>query len=262
MRMSRLLAVVVLAACGGSSQKPPAAPAEPVAAAQPVEPPAAPAEPAPPPPPAKPVEPGDPVEVSPASHKKVFEDDNVRILEVTLKPGDKAPMHKHPAHVVYIISGGKLKFTAPDGTSKEQERAAGATVINPETVHATENTGTTDFKAVVFELKKPGYTAAPAGKDPVVAGPKTYRKLEENERVRVLEVTFKPGQKVGAHAHPDHVAYVLEGGKLKITSGKEKPMEMEMAAGQAVFLPAQVHSTQNTGKTTVHAIIVELKPAA
>jgi quercetin dioxygenase-like cupin family protein len=129
-------------------------------------------------------------------------------------------------------------------------------------VHAVENIGTTEFKAVMFELKKPGYTAAPAGKDPVVAGPKNYRKLEENERVRVLEVTFKPGQKIGAHAHPDHVAYVLEGGKLKITAGKAKPMEMELAAGQAVFLPAQVHSAQNTGKTQVRAIVVELKPAA
>ena len=39
----------------------------------------------------------------------------------------------------------------------------------------------------------------------------------ENDRVRVFNVTFKPGDKAVMHHHPDHVVYVLEGGKMKLT---------------------------------------------
>jgi beta-alanine degradation protein BauB len=80
----------------------------------------------------------------------------------------------------------------------------------------------------------------------------------ENDRVRVLGAIFKPGDVAKMHHHPDHVMYVLKGGKLKMTSeGKSK--ETEYTEGQAVFLKAQDHEVENTGKTTVEIIVVELK---
>lgn len=80
----------------------------------------------------------------------------------------------------------------------------------------------------------------------------------ENDRVRVLEATFKPGDIAKMHHHPDHVMYVLKGGKLKMTSeGNSK--EEEYTEGQAIFFKAQDHQVENTGKTTVQTIVVELK---
>lgn len=54
--------------------------------------------------------------------------------------------------------------------------------------------------------------------DPLDAASNVYRRIMENDRVRVLKVTFQPGDKAAMHHHPDHVVYVLSGGKAKMTS--------------------------------------------
>lgn len=94
--------------------------------------------------------------------------------------------------------------------------------------------------------------------DPLVAAHNVYKFVMENDRVRVLQVTFKPGDTAKMHHHPDHVVYALRGGKLKLTSGG-KTSEIGMESGQALFLKAQDHEATNTGKTTVDLIVVELK---
>ena len=82
--------------------------------------------------------------------------------------------------------------------------------------------------------------------------------IMENDRVRVSEILFKPKDKLPMHSHPDHVVYVLKGGKLKITaSGKTDVFELK--AGQAIFFKAQSHEVENTGKTDVDLLVVELK---
>jgi len=112
----------------------------------------------------------DPVEVGPDVYKLVFENDRVRVMEITFKPGDKIAMHSHPDHFVYVLSGGTLALSHPDGTTKEFEGKAGDVVwINAES-HAAENVGTTEFKGVVVELKEPA--AAPVA-SPDSATPST-----------------------------------------------------------------------------------------
>jgi quercetin dioxygenase-like cupin family protein len=264
--MKKTLASVLAAlAIGcGSSQSDPAMP-EPVEPAAPVEEPApaepttaAPAEPAPPAEPAR-QEPGDPLEVGPDIYKELFANESVRVLEVTFAPGAKIAMHKHPDHVAYAVTGGKLKIAPAEGEAQEMEIQPGMALFMPAQAHAAENTGTTELKLAVVELNKKG-TAAPEGKDPVVAGKKIYKLVLDDPHVRVLEVSFKKGGKIAAHAHPDHAIYVLEGGKLSVTGADGTAQELELQAGQATFLPAAVHSAKNTGKTPVKAVVFEIKP--
>ena len=95
--------------------------------------------------------------------------------------------------------------------------------------------------------------------EPAKVGPTVYRQKLDNDRVRVFEITFKPGQKIGMHSHPDHVVYVVKGGTLKIVEGTKPPVVMKMKPGDTVFLPAQKHWAQNMGKTTIKAVVVEIK---
>ena len=69
----------------------------------------------------------DPVTTSPKFYKVLLENDQVRVLEYRLKPGEKEPMHSHPAGVVYVLSGAKVKFTTPDGRSEERPATSGET---------------------------------------------------------------------------------------------------------------------------------------
>ena len=85
-----------------------------------------------------------------------------------------------------------------------------------------------------------------------------YKLVMENDRVRVLDLFLKPGDKAVMHSHPDHVVYVLNGGKAKLTSSGKTDV-MDMKNGQAIFLKAQSHDAENTGKTDLHLLVVELK---
>jgi quercetin dioxygenase-like cupin family protein len=96
----------------------------------------------------------DMVKVAPKNCKVVLENDNVRVVRVVLKPGEKLPMHSHGANIVYSLSGGKAKYTFADGTTKERETKTGEAVWSDAVTHGTENTGTTETQALVIELKK------------------------------------------------------------------------------------------------------------
>ena len=94
----------------------------------------------------------DPVKTSPDQFKVLFENEQVRVLEFTGKAGSKAPMHSHPDHVIYIVAGGKSRFTMPDGKTQELESKPGEARWTPAGSHASE--ALSDSKAILVELKK------------------------------------------------------------------------------------------------------------
>src|SRR3989440_9426765 len=98
----------------------------------------------------------DPVKTSPRYYKVLLENDQVRVIEYHLKPGEKEPMHSHPAGVVYVLSGGKLKFSYPDGRTEEKAAATGETIWRDPITHAVENVGNTEAHAIGIDLKTPG----------------------------------------------------------------------------------------------------------
>ena len=95
----------------------------------------------------------DPLVVGPNIYKKVFENDRVRVSEITFKPGDSMPMHSHPDHFVYVMTAGTIKLSYPDGTSKDFVGVPGQVVWIPAETHSGENTGGTEFRALVVEFK-------------------------------------------------------------------------------------------------------------
>ena len=100
-----------------------------------------------------------------------------------------------------------------------------------------------------------------ASEDPVESNPEHYRTLFENEHVRVLDYTDLPGEVTTPHQHPNSVMITLTDfrRRLSMPSGDR---EVELAANQALWLPAQRHSGANIGDTPTHTILVELKGSA
>jgi quercetin dioxygenase-like cupin family protein len=94
--------------------------------------------------------------------------------------------------------------------------------------------------------------------DPMVAASNVYKLLDENDKVRVLQVVFKPGDAAKMHHHPEHVVYALKGGKLSLTS-KGKTQEMDIKPGSVMFLEEQDHEAKNVGNTTLDLLVIELK---
>jgi quercetin dioxygenase-like cupin family protein len=95
----------------------------------------------------------DPVKAAPQAFKEILNNSEVRVLEYSSKPGQKEAMHSHPAVLLYVLQGGKLKSTTPDGTSKEIEYKTGDIQWRDAVTHTGENVGTTEMKSLLIEVK-------------------------------------------------------------------------------------------------------------
>lgn len=87
------------------------------------------------------------------SQQLLAENDKVRVIRFAPSPGDKTPMHSHPDYVVYVIKGGRMKYTLPDGTTTISELKAGQVLLKPPVVHADEAIDAVE--TIIVELKKP-----------------------------------------------------------------------------------------------------------
>ncbi len=95
--------------------------------------------------------------------------------------------------------------------------------------------------------------------DTLHAASNVSKLVMENDRVRVFDARFKPGEKAAMHKHFDHVMYMFNDGKVKITPLNGKTQEVDLKAGQALWMEATAHTVENLGKTDFHFLVVELK---
>jgi len=96
--------------------------------------------------------------------KKVLLDNaQVRVVELTLAPGHKEPVHTHPANFAYVLTPGKVRVSYVGGETAEMEAKRGQVIwSDPEGPHTLENLSAKSIKAVVVELKEHPYVARTA----------------------------------------------------------------------------------------------------
>ena len=107
----------------------------------------------------------DAVAAAPGNHRVILENDEVRVLQVTVAPGETEPVHEHrwpsvihiqqaqPAvDITYARQGDRLVETGrhaiPGGAPPP------ALYVGPEAPHAVRNDGTGPFRLLRVELKR------------------------------------------------------------------------------------------------------------
>lgn len=114
--------------------------------------------------------------------------------------------------------------------------------------------------ACVLAIVAAIYASLALAQDPVKVAPTAYKLLVDNERVRVLDVTVKPGETIPFHSHPDYSLYVIEGGLARFfSSPADTGVAVELKTGEASWRSAEVHSAKNVGTTTIRVLATELK---
>ncbi len=95
--------------------------------------------------------------------------------------------------------------------------------------------------------------------DAVSVAPNLYKVMFENHRVRVLETRYGAGVKSDMHSHTDHLAIAITPAKAKFTLADGQTVDIDLQAGEQVFVESQEHAVENTGASEFHIILVELK---
>ena len=113
------------------------------------------------------------------------------------------------------------------------------------------------LSAVTAAQQQPGHI------DPALVSPDIYTVLLENEHVRVLEYRILPGEKEAWHTHPPKVAYIVSGGKLRITKEDGDSFVVEEDSDNVAWMNAVGrHFGENIGTTPVRIVLVEIKSLA
>ena len=97
--------------------------------------------------------PQDAAVANPTTVQVKLDNPSVRVLETMLNPGQKEHLHSHPACVIYVIAGGKVRSHMADGASVDGELNTGATIYREPVTHWTENIGTSPIHLIITELK-------------------------------------------------------------------------------------------------------------
>jgi len=100
----------------------------------------------------------DALAAAPQNHKLLFENDEVRVLEVTVQPGVREPLHAHRyPSVLYYVSAAHMKEYSPNIAAVDHPRKQdGAVIFLPVgPPHQMENMETSKrLRAIRVELKK------------------------------------------------------------------------------------------------------------
>ena len=97
----------------------------------------------------------DPLTVEAAFANKLADTLNVKMYEITLKPGDSVALHNHPDHSMYVIQGGKLSITVQGAEAKEFDMKAGMGMMTGAENHTGKNVGKTTVKLLLHDIYRP-----------------------------------------------------------------------------------------------------------
>lgn len=96
----------------------------------------------------------DPVRVAPHIFNNVLENDRVRVIKVTERNGETAPLHAHPSRVVVYLSPCAWMEESADGDKRMQSFRLGDVVWQNRTTHGgTTSAVVQDCSSLEIELK-------------------------------------------------------------------------------------------------------------
>ncbi len=201
----------------------------------------------------------DDVTVAPNLYKTLHDSLGIRIAEADYKPGDSSALHSHPDYALFVIQGGKVEFVGKDGSKMDAEMKSTDENIRAAEVHSVKNIGKNEVKVLLVETTRPvGTVSSDAAMDAAKVAPDLYKVVKDTMGIRVLNVTYKPGQSSAMHSHPDLALYVISGGTMEFTGKDGKKMKNELKTGMSMVVPADSHSVKNVGKTTAKVLLVEV----
>lgn len=96
----------------------------------------------------------DPLKVASDTHKLLFENSFLRVIEAKVPVGSREPKHRHPRSLtIYMADYDIEQKSFPDGKLSRGHRSFGTVSWSEPTVHEITNVGKTKSHAIRVELK-------------------------------------------------------------------------------------------------------------
>jgi uncharacterized RmlC-like cupin family protein len=197
------------------------------------------------------------------SHTAI-DNDQVKVLQVTVQPHHKTRLHEHTVNRVMIyLQPGRQNIDYKDGKHVPMQWKAGEAKWSPASgMHIAEITSDKPVTIVEIELKKPGSSvkAPMSALDPVKVDQKHYKLELENDQVRVLRVKIGPKETAPMHEHGlNRVVTYLTDQNVRVTTADGKVETLTHKAGDVTWGGLAKHKEENLNDTPFEVVAVELK---
>lgn len=101
----------------------------------------------------------DPLTVAGTNGKLIQDSLGIKMFETWVKPGELAPLHRHPDHALYVLQGGKAMLYSKDIPGAEKgmpiEFKTGDGLVNGPVTDSTRNIGNTTIKLLEIDVHRP-----------------------------------------------------------------------------------------------------------
>jgi len=192
----------------------------------------------------------------------IFENEYVKVVKVTLRPGEELTAHEGEKRLIYSLSDYSIDWT-------EQGQNQGAKNWNRGDVHAHEagkhaaiNNGETTAEWLAFVRKKtelPECGDHSTENDVNLVAAKYATTLFDNEVFRVTEVKLPPSEKIPAHSGINRIIYSLSDYTIFYESDEEISKQKSFQKGEAHWHEACRHALENIGDSEARFLVVAYK---
>lgn len=197
----------------------------------------------------------------PEKTQLVFENEYVRVLNITLEPGDKQPLHFGENRLIYALSNYTIKYYLEDDAT-EIPWNEGGIHWHEAGKHAVENVGETiadylviERKAIELSVESDGITET----EVMIQDTEYATAVFENDYAHVVRVHLPAGSTIPEHDGINRLVYSLSDYTIRYTSEIKGTVETEFEAGDIHWHSPGVHSVENIGDSEASYIVFSLK---
>jgi len=192
----------------------------------------------------------------------IFENDFVRVVSVTLNPGEELSSHEGDTRLIYSLSDYTIDWEQGGEDLGAKQWKRGEVHAHKAGTHGAKNTGNSSAKWIAFVRKTqdlPDCGDLSLDKDVSSVSGDAAKILFEDEDFRVTEVTLNPGDSLPMHQGINRVIYALSDYNIRYWSDDSEAAEKSFTKGEAHWHEACQHAMENSGESPAHFLVVAFK---
>jgi beta-alanine degradation protein BauB len=195
----------------------------------------------------------------PKQEKLVFENQFVKVYELTLQPGEKLPEHHGGNRLVYCLNDCKLLYHW-DGKTYEEKRKAGDVHFHPEATHAEENPGKTTVREIIVERQNvPLPAPSGTGLDMAAANPNNTKVIFDRDMAKVFQVTLQPKDAASMHYCLDRLIYAPQSSQFNLIGSDGSKTKQSIKKGGYQWYPSGLQALENSSGARETLVVFAFK---
>jgi hypothetical protein len=182
----------------------------------------------------------------PENTRLLFENEYIRVLGITLEPGQAQPLHMSGDRLIFALSDYTIRYYQPEDMI-EISWNAGGVHWHQRGVSAVENAGETVVDYILIERKAKSLPSPRTDIESILPYEEEITVIFENDHAQVARFIIPSGESVTAAANRDFLIYALSDFQITYVHDGEDATDHTADEGEVRWFAAGAYTAENTG---------------